>query len=140
LLHRSHPCPRQQRERDDGHFPEIDLIEFAHARSRIDLAAHGAIADRQTIDGALAHQRQQLAPARDIGDQTSPRPQPAKVLMQIEPDADRLGGIVLKQHRDFPQAALRQRLGERARHHHVARLVDFAEQAGVAFHIAVARE
>jgi hypothetical protein len=53
--------------------------------------------------------------------------------MQIEPDADRLGGIVLKQHRDFSQAALRQRLGERAGHHHVARLVDLAEQAGVAF-------
>ena len=52
---------RQQRKRDDRDFPEIDLIELAHARLGIDLAAHRAIADRQPVDGALLNQRQQLA-------------------------------------------------------------------------------
>ena len=38
------------------------------------------------------------------------------------------------------QAALRKRARECAGHHHVARLVDLAEQAGVTFHRAVAGE
>jgi hypothetical protein len=44
---------------------------------------------------------------------------------------------VLEQHRDAAQAAAFQRAGKRAGHHHVARGVQFAEQAGVTFDRAV---
>ena len=59
------------------------------------------------------------------------------IFAQLEPDADRLGRVVLEQHRDAAQAAQPQRLRERARHHHVARRVDLPEQAGIAFDGAV---
>ena len=104
---------------------------------RIDAALDGAKADRQPVDGAGAHQRQQFARAHDVRDQPAARVKPAVVLAQFQPDADRLGRIVLEQHGDAANAARAQRGGEGAAHHHVARLVDLAEQAGIAFHRAV---
>ena len=104
---------------------------------RVDAAAHGAEADRQPVDGARLQQRQQFACARDFGDQPAARIKPARVLAQFQPDADRLGRVVLEQHGDAVDPAQAQRLGKGAAHHLVARLVDLAEQAGVAFHRAV---
>ena len=98
---------------------------------------HGAKADREPVGGAGLEQRQQLARPHHLGDQPAARVQPAHILAQLEPDADRLGRIVLEQHRHAAHAALPQRGRERARHHHVARLVELAEQRGVALDRAV---
>jgi len=64
-----------------------------------------------------------------LPDQAPARVKPAVVFPELEPHPDRLGGVVLKQHRDAAQAPQAQRLAKRARHHHVARGVDLAEQA-----------
>jgi hypothetical protein len=75
--------------------------------------------------------------ALDVRDQPAARVEPARVLAQLQPHADRLGRVVLEQHRDAADAARRQRRREGARHDHVACLVDLAEQAGIALHRAV---
>ena len=106
LLHRADPRAVEQRKGDDGDFPQIDLVQPPHPALRIDLAAHGAVADRQPVDRAGFEQRQQFARAHHVGDQPAARLQPAPVLGEVEPDADRLGRIVLEQHRDLAQAAL----------------------------------
>jgi hypothetical protein len=66
-----------------------------------------------------------------------PRKQPAMIFAQLEPDADRLGRIVLKQHWDRRIPSRGERLCKGAAHHHVARLLDLAKQAGVALDSAV---
>ena len=97
----------------------------------------GLEADRQTVGGAFAQQRQQFARSRYVGNEPPAHPQAAPVLGDLLPDTDRLGRIVLEQHRDAAHAAQSQRLRERARHHHIARLVDLAEQTGVTLDAAV---
>src|SRR6185437_9374780 len=101
---------------------------------------HGAKADRQAVDGAGSQQREQFTGARHVGNEFSAREQAAVVLAQVEPDADRLGWIVLEQHRHAPNAAPEKRLPERAFHHLVAGLVDLAEQRGIAFDRSVRPE
>ena len=51
--------------------------------------------------------------------------------------ADRLGRVVLEQHRNAPQPALHERIGKGATHDHVVRLIDLAEQAGIALDGAI---
>ena len=96
---------REQREGDDRDLPEVDLIELADAGVRIEPAFDRAKADRQTVDGAGFDQRDELARARHFRDQPAARVQAAIIFAQLEPDADRLGGIVLEQHRDAAHAA-----------------------------------
>ena len=67
-----------------------------------------------------------------VRNETATREQAAVVLAQLEPDADRFGRIVLEQHRDSSNAARRERVRKGAAHHHVAGMVDLAEQAGIA--------
>jgi hypothetical protein len=59
------------------------------------------------------------------------------IFTQFEPDADRLGRVVLEQHRNAPEAPRRKRVGKGSAHDHVTRLIDFAEQARVALDGAV---
>jgi hypothetical protein len=47
---------------------------------------------------------------------------------------------MLKQHRNAAQPAMLERLRERTRHYHVARLIDFAEQAGISLNNTVTRK
>jgi hypothetical protein len=63
--------------------------------------------------------------------------QATEILAQLQPDADRLGGVVLEQHRDSTDSTRGQRIGESSTHDHIARLVDLAEQAGIALHCAI---
>ena len=79
----------------------------------------------------------QLARPRHVGNEPSARTQPAHILVKLEPHADWLGRVVLEQHRHAADAAAFQRARERSRHYHVARRVDLAEQARIAFDGAV---
>ena len=112
-------------------------MQPAHPRARIDLP----LTVRKPIDSpstAPARSSDSSSRARATSGISRPRARkPARILAQFEPDADRLGRIVLEQHRDAVHAARGERRGESAAHHHVARLVDLAEQAGIAFHRAV---
>ena len=69
---------------------------------------HGAKADRQTVDRAGAQQREQLARTRARRESGAARKKTAIVFTQFEPDADRLGRIVLEQHRDAAQVRAAQ--------------------------------
>src|SRR5689334_8522540 len=100
-----------------------------------------AFAVRKPID------KPSMAPARSSESSSRPRitsgirrpraKKTAVIFAQFEPDADRLGWVVLKQHRNAPEAPRRKRIGKSSAHDHVTRLIDFAEQAGVAFDGAV---
>jgi hypothetical protein len=92
--------------------------------------------NRQPVDGAGEQEREQL-PACHIGNQPPARKKTAMVFAQFKPDADRLGRIVLEQHWYTPKSARRERVGKCAAHDHVARLIDLAEQAGVALDGAI---
>ena len=58
----AHGRAGEQREGDDGDFPQVDLVELADAAFGIDAALYSAKADRKAIDGAGAQQREQFAP------------------------------------------------------------------------------
>jgi hypothetical protein len=87
----------------------------------------GALDARKPIErpsiAPCPQQRDELAPARE---------QAAEILARFQPDANRLGGVVLEQHRNSTDSTRGQRIGEGPAHDHVARLVNFAEQAGIA--------
>ena len=97
----------------------------------------GAEADGKAVDRTCPEQGDQLPPTRDFGNEPPAREKAAVILAQLQPDADRLGRIMLKQHRYAADSARRQRIGKGAAHDHVARLIDLAEQAGVTLHGAV---
>jgi len=59
------------------------------------------------------------------------------IFAQFEPNADRLGRVVLEQHRNTSEPARHERVGKGAAHDHVARLIDLAEQAGIALDGAI---
>jgi hypothetical protein len=136
-LHAAHACTRQHWERDNRDLPKVDRIDATNSRARTDTGLRCTKADRQTVDGAGAQQREQLTPTYHIENQTPARKKTAVIFAQFEPDADRLGWVVLKQHRNAPEAPRRKRVGKGSAHDHVTRLIDFAEQAGVAFDGAV---
>ena len=69
--------------------------------------------------------------------QAATREKAALILAQFEPNADRFGRIVLEQHRYAADAARGESACKGPAHHHVASLVDLAEQAGIAFDDAV---
>ena len=58
-FHRVDARSREQRERDDGNLPQLEIDDAAHARCRIDPPLHGAKADREPVDRAGGHQREQ---------------------------------------------------------------------------------
>jgi len=137
MLHSAHARSREQRESDDGNFPEIDRVQPADARFRIDARFGCAEADRKAINRPGPQQRDQLAPAGHFRNEPPTCEKASEILTQVQPDADRLGGVVLKQHRDPTDATRRQCFGKGPAHDHIARLIDLAEQAGIAFHCAV---
>ena len=112
-------------------------MQVVDARFRIDARFGCAEADREAIDRPCPQQRDQLAPARNFGNEPPAREKAAEILAQLQPDADRLGGVMLEQHRDSTDSTRGQRTGKSPAHDHVARLVDLAEQAGIALHCAV---
>ncbi len=89
------------------------------ARSR--RALHGAKSDGQSIERtAPASARAPRAPSATLRISRPSRIEPALILLQRRPHAERLVGIVLKQHLDAGRTAPRQALRERPRRHHVA--------------------
>jgi hypothetical protein len=99
-----------------------------------------AEADRQPVDGALAHQRVDLPRPCDGEIELSAHPQPAGVLGDGKPAADRLGRIVLPEHPHATDAAAREAVGEGARQDHVLAEVGDAEEARIALEHAVLRD
>ena len=63
MLHRADARSREQRESDDGDFPEVDRIELADARLRID----APLDVRKPIDSPS------IAPARSSASSSRPR-------------------------------------------------------------------
>ncbi len=105
------------------------------ARSRRPLTVRKPI--DKPVERAGAHQRVHLARAFDLRHQAARRVEPARVLFQCAPHADRLVGVVLEQHLDAGGPALAQAFGEGAGQHDVAAHVLFVKEAGVAFEAAV---
>src|SRR5215510_16050658 len=100
MLHRAYTRSREQRESDNRNFPEVDRVQAADTRFRIDARFGCAETDRKAIDRPRPQQRDQLAPARHFWNKPPTREQASEILAQFQPDADRFGGVVLKQHGD----------------------------------------
>ncbi len=79
ILDGAHARARQQREGDDGNFPQIELLDLADARARLDAPLHGLEADREPVDRARLHQRQHFAAALHIGNEPAARIKPARI-------------------------------------------------------------
>ena len=136
-FHVAHACTHQHRECNDGKFPKVDRIKAADPRARVDAGFCSTKTDRQAVNGTCAQKRQQLRSACHLRYKTPERKQAAVVFAQLEPDTSRFGRIVLEQHRNTTDAARRQRIAKSAAHDHIARLIDFTEQACITLDGAV---
>ena len=138
LLHRAHARSREQRERDDGNFPQVDRAA-AGARGCADRCCPSRCGSRST-----ARRRRRRAAATAIRARAPPpgsaaRARKARARSSRSSSQTPTGSAGSCWNsigmRCTPRAA--SVVGEGAAHHHVARLVDLAEQAGIAFHRAV---
>ena len=127
----------QQRKRDDGDFPEIDLLDTAHAAGAIAMRLDGAEADGKAVDGTGAHQREYLPGTGDRRHEAAAGEEAFGVLGERFPDADRLGRIVLEEHPHAAWAAGGQGFAEGAWHDDVPAEILPVEERGIAFEGAV---
>jgi hypothetical protein len=97
----------------------------------------GAESDRQAIDGAGTHEREDLAGTGDGRQQAAADQEAFRVLGERLPDANRFGGIVLEQHPHAGGAAGGDRVAEGTGHDDVSAEVLAAEERGVTLEAAV---
>jgi len=107
--------------------PVVDAFAPVAAR------AHRAEADGKPVERAFAQQRAHLVGAHDIEHQAAADMEPARILADRVPHADRFERGMLVEHADLRGRAAAQRRGEGAAGDDVAGAVGHAEEGCITF-------